>query len=87
MATIVETGVRVRVTLIRDDTGDHVLVAAESLDAGGTVIRHLPDADMDGRVRAGLLDVTGSLTAGQLTTIKNVLDVAEAKAKAYFGIA
>lgn len=70
MATIVESSVRVAVTLTRDGDGDHAIVRAVSLDAEGREWRRL-----DGR------DIYPMLSAARQSGITALLDDAIARVK------
>lgn len=73
MATFIEDGVKITVSLSRSQSGDVVEIAATSL-IGETPLRSV------------VKDITADLTPAQLTTVGNILSAAEARAKVHFDI-
>lgn len=74
MASITETGVRVRIILRQIDGAPRVIVQAESIDATGE------------RVRSMGLDITDQLSAARLTGIADLIADVTARAKAFWEI-
>jgi hypothetical protein len=74
--TVTETDVNINVEMIRDRDGDFVKYSAMSV-TDAPIIRGREVMDVD---------VTATLTAPQLATVKQVLDFIEAKAKAAWNI-